>query len=41
MVIPVGPSGQQQLQLVERTRTGSKVQNLAAVSFVPLLTGKV
>ena len=41
MVIPVGPSGQQQLQLVERTRTGTRISELAKVSFVPLLSGKI
>lgn len=40
MVIPVGPSGRQQLQLVERSAGGSRVSSLADVSFVPLLSGK-
>ena len=40
LVIPVGPPGAQSLRLVERTRRGPVEQDLGAVSFVPLLTGK-
>lgn len=41
LLIPVGPQGQQSLRLVQRTAKGVVEQHLAAVSFVPLLTGKV
>ena len=47
LVIPVAMPGAQKagdsphtLQLITRTATGSTVQNLLGVSFVPLLTGK-
>jgi len=47
LVIPVAVPGAQRagdsphvLQLITRTATGSTVQNLMGVSFVPLLTGK-
>ena len=41
MVIPVGPPGAQQLKLLRRSAAGTlTTQNLAAVSFVPLLEGK-
>lgn len=41
LVIPVGPQGAQSLQRVERTARGVVHKDLGAVSFVPLLTGKV
>ena len=41
LVIPVGPPGAQSLRVVERTVRGPVETNLGAVSFVPLLTGKV
>lgn len=41
LVIPVGPQGAQSLRLVERTPRGPVERDLGAVSFVPLLTGKV
>ncbi|MGQ0621179.1 MAG: protein-L-isoaspartate(D-aspartate) O-methyltransferase [Panacagrimonas sp.] len=41
LVIPVGPPGAQSLRLVERTADGLTERELCAVSFVPLLTGKV
>jgi protein-L-isoaspartate(D-aspartate) O-methyltransferase len=40
LVIPVGPNGQQQLKLVERTVKGVKSRELCGVSFVPLLSGR-
>ena len=41
LVIPVGPSGRQLLKLVTRSATGAiQSQDLANVSFVPLLAGK-
>lgn len=41
LVIPVGPVGAQSLRLVERMPGGLVERELCAVSFVPLLTGKV
>ena len=41
LVIPVGPPGAQSLRLVERTARGTTERDLGAVSFVPLLTGKI
>lgn len=41
MLIPVGPQGRQSLRLVERTSKGLAEHDLAAVSFVPLLAGKI
>ena len=41
LVIPVGPQGAQSLRLVERTPRGPVERDLGAVSFVPLLTGKI
>ncbi|HSW13754.1 MAG TPA: protein-L-isoaspartate(D-aspartate) O-methyltransferase [Solimonas sp.] len=42
LVIPVGPQGAQVLRVIDRRITGSfKEQDVAAVSFVPLLSGKV
>lgn len=41
LVIPVGPSGAQSLRLIERGPGGTVERDLGAVSFVPLLTGKV
>ena len=41
LVIPVGPQGRQSLKLVERKGTRYKQTDLGAVSFVPLLGGKV
>ena len=41
LVIPVGPPGAQSLRLVERTARGPVEKDLGAVSFVPLLTGKI
>lgn len=41
MLIPVGPQGQQSLRLVQCTTKGFTEEHLAAVSFVPLLAGKV
>jgi protein-L-isoaspartate(D-aspartate) O-methyltransferase len=41
LVIPVGATGAQSLRLVERTAQGVVERDLGAVSFVPLLTGKV
>ena len=41
LVIPVGPSNAQVLQLITRSITGaSSKKNVASVSFVPLLPGK-
>lgn len=40
LVIPVGPPGAQELQLVERDAQGYSERRLANVSFVPLLSGK-
>lgn len=41
LVIPVGPAGRQLLKLVTRSGTGAvQTQDLASVSFVPLLSGK-
>lgn len=41
LVIPVGQTGAQSLRLVERTARGVIERDLGAVSFVPLLTGKI
>ena len=41
MLIPVGPQGRQSLRLVQRSAKGLVEHDLAAVSFVPLLAGKV
>lgn len=41
MVIPVGPPGHQQLRVIDRTPHGLEAQDVSAVSFVPLLPGKV
>lgn len=41
MLIPVGPQGRQSLRLVQRNAKGLAEHDLAAVSFVPLLSGKV
>ena len=41
MLIPVGPQGRQFLRLVQRNAKGLVEHDLAAVSFVPLLAGKV
>ncbi|MGH8457181.1 MAG: protein-L-isoaspartate(D-aspartate) O-methyltransferase [Stenotrophobium sp.] len=41
LVIPVGPQGRQSLRLIERNACGLSERELAAVSFVPLLAGKV
>ena len=40
LVIPVGPQGMQMLRVVERRVVGYRQQDVAAVSFVPLLAGK-
>jgi protein-L-isoaspartate(D-aspartate) O-methyltransferase len=39
MIIPVGPSGRQDLIRIARTSTGFEQEKLCAVSFVPLLEG--
>lgn len=39
LIIPVGPSGRQELLRVTRTETGLAQESLCAVSFVPLLEG--
>jgi protein-L-isoaspartate(D-aspartate) O-methyltransferase len=39
LVIPVGPTGRQELVRVIRTEQGLEQENLCAVSFVPLLEG--
>lgn len=41
LIIPVGPHGQQMLRMVERMPGGLVERDLCAVSFVPLLPGKV
>lgn len=41
MVIPVGPRGGQSLRLIERRTRGYRESDLGAVSFVPLLGGKI
>lgn len=41
LIIPVGPQGRQSLRLIENTAQGFKETDLASVSFVPLLAGKV
>lgn len=41
LVIPVGPPGAQSLRLLERGPSGLVERDLGAVSFVPLLTGKI
>ncbi|SHH07605.1 protein-L-isoaspartate(D-aspartate) O-methyltransferase [Hydrocarboniphaga daqingensis] len=40
LVIPVGPSGAQELRLIERTASGLRERVLASVTFVPLLAGR-
>jgi protein-L-isoaspartate(D-aspartate) O-methyltransferase len=40
MVIPIGPSGQQELQRVIRTPSGYEIEEFEAVSFVPFLSGR-
>ena len=39
LVIPVGPSGRQDLVRITREESGFERENLCAVSFVPLLEG--
>jgi len=39
LIIPVGPSGRQDLVRITRAETGYERENLCAVSFVPLLEG--
>lgn len=41
LLIPAGPSGRQSLLLIEKTARGLVQHELAAVSFVPLLAGRV
>lgn len=42
LVIPVGPQGRQDLRVIERGAGGSlRSRDIAAVSFVPLLAGRV
>jgi protein-L-isoaspartate(D-aspartate) O-methyltransferase len=42
LVIPVGPQGRQSLRVIERTADGRlNSRDIAAVSFVPLLAGRV
>lgn len=41
LVAPVGPQGQQVLKVIDRGLAGFKQQDIATVSFVPLLAGKV
>jgi protein-L-isoaspartate(D-aspartate) O-methyltransferase len=41
LVIPVGPAGMQSLRVIEKRGAGFHEESLAAVSFVPLLSGKV
>ena len=40
LVVPVGPSGRQDLLLITRTDEEFVTENLGAVSFVPMLHGK-
>lgn len=40
LIMPVGPQGQQELQLIRHTEQGFVTENLGAVSFVPLLADK-
>ena len=40
LVVPVGPSGRQDLLLITRTEEEFVTENLGAVSFVPMLHGK-
>lgn len=40
LVIPVGPPGAQVLRVIDRRIAGYKEQDIAAVSFVPLLPGR-
>ncbi|HUP92098.1 MAG TPA: protein-L-isoaspartate(D-aspartate) O-methyltransferase [Solimonas sp.] len=40
LVIPVGPAGAQSLRVMEKRTVGYRTQDVAAVSFVPLLAGK-
>ena len=39
LIIPVGPTGRQELMRITRTPSGFDSENLCAVSFVPLLEG--
>lgn len=41
LIIPVGPQGRQSLRLIENNAQGMTETDLASVSFVPLLAGKV
>lgn len=41
LVIPIGPANAQVLKVITRTASGITTQNVANVSFVPLLAGKV
>ena len=41
MVIPVGPSGEQDLLLITRTEEEFVTENLGLVSFVPMLHGRI
>ena len=40
LVIPVGPSGNQELVRLTRTEAGIEREHLCWVSFVPLVEGK-
>jgi protein-L-isoaspartate(D-aspartate) O-methyltransferase len=40
LVIPVGPTGSQELLRITRTETGTEREHLSWVTFVPLLEGK-
>jgi protein-L-isoaspartate(D-aspartate) O-methyltransferase len=40
LVIPVGPANDQRLRIINRTARGLKSEEIAAVSFVPLLEGR-
>lgn len=40
LVIPVGPANAQVLKVITRSDKGNSTQDVAQVSFVPLLTGK-
>lgn len=41
LIIPVGPQGAQSLRVIDRRGAGTREQDMGAVSFVPLLAGKV
>ncbi|TJY60913.1 protein-L-isoaspartate(D-aspartate) O-methyltransferase [Sinimarinibacterium sp. CAU 1509] len=41
LIIPVGPQGAQSLRVIDRRGAGIREQDMGAVSFVPLLAGKV